>query len=99
MGFLFGLMIGSMVGGGGSTALPPILGAIPIRCIAALEISDAEYSDCRSVSLSQELSIRCDRIERSERTGVCSLQRHLGWEITSIKELNKAAQRAAAVRP
>ena len=55
MGFIFGLLIGASVSGGGSASLPPSMGTIPMRCLAAFEVSDDEYKQCRDRSLTSEL--------------------------------------------
>lgn len=97
MGFIFGLLVGTALStsGTGSTA-PPLLGSIPLRCLAALEVSEAEYRHCREPSLSMELygsgnGPSCGRIDR-EGNGVCSIARHLTWEIAALKHLEQATQ-------
>ncbi len=101
MGFIFGLMLGSMASGGGSAGVPPALGSIPFRCLAAFEISDAEYRQCRTVSLRREIydNTPCRTNEMADPAHVCSLDKAIVWELAGLREMKKAMeQKQAAVR-
>ena len=91
MGFIFGLLVGAAISsGGGST--PPILGSIPLRCLAALDVSDDAYRTCRGRSLSRELYDRdqCDSRDRANEKSECYLPLNLTWEIAGLRQMQKA---------
>lgn len=97
MSFLFGLLIGMAVSSSGSTL--PQLSTIPFRCFAALDISEAEYRDCRRSSLRAELYSNSNcRWSEIDGDGPCSFTRNVAWEISALHELKKAAE-AKAARP
>lgn len=59
MGFLFGLLMGTAIMSGGTQTqiqMQQMLSQIPLRCFAALDISDAAYRDCRILSMRAELN-------------------------------------------
>lgn len=98
MGFIFGLMIGSMAASGGSsTALPPALGSIPFRCLYAFEQSETDYRDCRRPSLAVEMNI-CQGAGYTDATGHCSRDRHLAWELGALRELKKSIEQQQAAK-
>lgn len=92
MGFIFGLMVGSMFSGGGGTALPPSLAGIPFRCFAAFEISETDYEVCRRGSLRSEVykGFACELRELDKPDGPCSYAKAIHWEIAGLRELKKA---------
>jgi hypothetical protein len=94
MGFIFGLIVGGIVFGSDGTA-PSILGNIPLRCLHAFGVSDAEYRDCRAPSLNFELyNQNCPQHERAKSSGPCSLDRHIAWEIAGLRELKAAGEKS-----
>ena len=98
MGFLFGLMIGTMAAGGAAN-LPSSFGSIPFRCLAAFEISEAEYAVCRRAGLRWEIVQRsaCTWNQLDE-AGPCSFNKALTWEIAGLRELKKAIEKQSAPR-
>lgn len=89
MGFLFGLLVGTSMSGG--PPVPPIMGSIPFRCLAAFEISEAEYRQCRLGTLSKELwNQGCDDKRQNDESNTCSIGKAMGWEITALRELKRA---------
>lgn len=98
-GFVFGLFIGVLATSGGSA--PTNLGTIPFRCLAAFEVSEADYRDCRRESLRWELGqTRCTFSDiANSATSACSLARNLDWEIAGLRSLRAAIEhRAQGVR-
>jgi hypothetical protein len=93
MGFVFGMLVGGALFSGSSVA-PPALGSIPFRCLAAFEISEAEYRDCRTLTLRREIyeGTPCRANEMEGVAGVCSFHRHITWEIAALRELKKAVE-------
>ena len=98
MGFIFGLLIGSALTGTPGT-MQHAIGSIPMRCLAAIEVSDDEYRDCREPSLKQELHegspCRWDDIKG---TGPCSFDRNIKWEIAALRELKSSIEANKAVK-
>lgn len=93
MGFIFGLIVGGVVFGSDGTA-PSILGSIPLRCVAAFGISEAEFRECRTPSLNAELYAQnCPRQERNRNDVPCSFDRHVTWEIAALRDIKAAAER------
>jgi hypothetical protein len=102
MGFLFGLMIGASVAGGGSSPqITAALASIPFRCIAALEVSEQDYKDCRRVGLVGELYgaphyvCRDSRKEPGYING-CDLDRQMGHEVRALRAMEAALKAQAA---
>lgn len=94
MGFIFGLLIGGMVAGGGHV-LPPSVAAIPFRCFAAFDVSESEYRQCRRHSLQKELFESCTRSEvRNSDDSSCSFDRAVSWEMAALRDLKKALEQA-----
>lgn len=56
MWFLFGLFVGLNVANGPGGAAGNALGSIPMRCLMAIEESDAAYARCRRPSIIGELA-------------------------------------------
>lgn len=100
MGFIFGLIVGGALMSGGDTAVSRALGAIPFRCLAALDVSEADYQECRTPSLRVELyGQNTSGICVSPTSTACRLDKHLAWEIAGLREMKKAIeQRQAANR-
>jgi hypothetical protein len=100
MGFIFGLMIGAMAASGGNT-LPPLLGNIPFRCLAAFETSDADYRQCRTVSLRRELweGTGCGHREMRDPADPCSFDKAITWEIAGLREMRRAMQQRPTTPP
>lgn len=97
MGFIFGLLIGSAISSGGS--VPPILGSIPFRCLAAFDVSEHEYRNCRGRSLNKELydGGGCDSGQRSDfNHQSCSFERNITWEIAGLREMKRAMEQKQA---
>jgi len=94
-GFLFGLMLGTSMGG--SHTPPAILGSIPFRCLAAFEVSEAEYNDCRRNGLREEIvkTTPCTWTEVDSTHPRCSVDRALAWEIAGLKSLKLAVEQQA----
>ena len=93
MGFIFGLMIGAAATSG-SPHVPPMLGSIPFRCLAAFEISEADYRQCRAVSLRREIyeGTPCRNNEMADPANPCSIDKALTWEIAGLREMKKALE-------
>lgn len=95
MGFIFGLMVGSAISsGGGHIALPPIIGTIPFRCLAAYEISETDYRNCRYPSLYAEIiggqTTPCSYGSLTSEKSVCNYEMHMRYELAALAELKKA---------
>jgi hypothetical protein len=94
MGFIFGMIVGAALSGDGSPKLPPALGSIPLRCLAAFDISEDEYRLCRMPSMAGELKLSyyCDYSDIRSKDGnnPCGAMRHMFWEIAALRELKKA---------
>lgn len=97
MGFIMGLVVGSALSSGGSTAIPNIPQGIPFRCLAAIEQSDSEYRNCRWASMYDELykTQTCGARSMEDPKSVCHIESHIKWELAALKEL-KAANEAKA---
>jgi hypothetical protein len=91
VGFLFGLMLGSM-SSGGTTSLPPSLGTITFRCLAAFERNELEYELCRRSSLRFEIgkNSTCNWEDLDKPNNPCSYKSHITWELEGLRELKKA---------
>lgn len=91
MGFLFGLLIGAAASSGGS--LPPSFGTIPFRCLAAFDISEADYRVCRRNSLRAEIfNGPCNYGDLDKPDGPCSIEKHFAWEIAGLRDLKHAIE-------
>lgn len=102
MNFLFGLLVGtSLAGSPSERPAVPGLSAIPLRCFAALDISDAEYVACRRPSMRAELYVQAQQLCRFNRAGLqpayeaidpadCDVGRHIAWEIAALRALPAA---------
>jgi hypothetical protein len=91
MGFLFGLMLGSGVSGG-TISLPPSVGTIPFRCLAAFERNETEYELCRRGSLRWEIakSSSCNWEDLDKPNHHCWYMSHITWELQGLRELKRA---------
>jgi hypothetical protein len=99
MGFIFGLIIGAAVTSGGSVPAP-MLGSIPFRCLAAFDISEAEYRQCRTISLQREIyeGTPCRRHNMSDPADPCSFDKAITWEIAGLREMKAAMQQKQSAK-
>lgn len=100
MGFLFGLLVGAAISGGGDKAsphLPAALSEIPFRCFAAIERSDDAYRGCRRLSMAAQLQQQHD-VANADVTGIPNskmaqaVAEAMDWEIAALHELEAAAK-------
>ena len=106
MMFLFGAILGATLASGSSTASlmgSSGLAGIPLRCLMVQ--TEAEYKDCRRLSMRAELMTQSRDSPTSEGNcayyakwpkdyatwkDVCDVDKAMGYEIVALKHLNEA---------
>ncbi len=110
MSFLLGLLVGAVVFGGDQSELTPqqksLLGQIPIRCLGLIEIDVQQYRECRTPSMTKELTDKdnwrsnyamvkplCSRWEEYDPCILRNLfNKNMDWEIKSLQALAATAK-------
>jgi hypothetical protein len=101
MSFLFGMMLGAAMLGGGSgnpSSAPPMVSGIPAECLAATTYD--QYWQCRYPSVWSQRHDFCTNafIARNDLNAACDYPAIMRFEFTALQALETQLAQKAAVK-